>query len=33
MKRIAVWNTAVLGDAELTLPLKQTMPDAFHGAE
>ena len=29
MKRIAVWNTAFLGDAVLTLPLIQTLADAF----
>lgn len=33
MKRIAVWNTAFLGDAVLTLPLLQTLADAFPGAE
>ena len=33
MKRIAVWNTAFLGDAVLTLPLIQTLADAFPGAE
>ena len=31
--RIAVWNTAFLGDAVLTLPLIQTLADAFPGAE
>ena len=33
MKRIAVWNTAFLGDAVLTLPLIQTLADAFPGSE
>ena len=33
MKRIAVWNTAFLGDAVLTLPLIQTLSDAFPGSE
>lgn len=33
MRRIAVWNTAFLGDAVLTLPLLQTLARAFPGAE
>lgn len=33
MKRIAVWNTAFLGDAVLTLPLIQTLAEAFPGSE
>ena len=33
MKRIAVWNTAFMGDAVLTLPLIQTLADAFPGSE
>lgn len=33
MKWIAVWNTAFLGDAVLTLPLIQTLADAFPGSE
>ena len=33
MKRIAVWNTAFLGDAVLTLPLIQTLADAFPCSE
>ena len=33
MKRIAVWNTAFLGDAVLTLPLIQTLAEAFPDAE
>lgn len=33
MKRIAVWNTAFLGDAVLTLPLIQTLAEAFPDSE
>ena len=33
MRRIAVWNTAFLGDAVLTLPLLQTLAHAFPDAE
>lgn len=33
MKRTAVWNTAFLGDVVLTLPLIQTLADAFPGSE
>ncbi len=33
MKRIAVWNTAFLGDAVLTLPLVQSLRAAFPEAE
>jgi heptosyltransferase-2 len=33
MRRIAVWNTAFLGDAVLTLPLLQTLHAAYPGAE
>jgi heptosyltransferase-2 len=33
MSKIGVWNTAFLGDAILTLPLLQTLRDAFSEAE
>ena len=32
IRKIAVWNTAFLGDAVLTLPLIQTLAEAFPGA-
>lgn len=33
MRRIAIWNTAFLGDAILTLPLVRALKDAFPQAE
>lgn len=33
MSKIGVWNTAFLGDAILTLPLLETLRNAFPGAE